>query len=131
MHGWWFIRLNHEFVFLDQELQIISILYGWSGIYSQLGLSSFMFSYVTSSKLIIFFYHFVILLHLISSFWLTRSVLVPYTFDSIESIDCIILSSFEFKAVLLIVSVKTFCLSLSTVFLILICCFLWIFYDFL
>ena len=71
----------------------------------------FMFSFVTSSKLIIF-YCVIILLHLISSFSLTRSLNVPYIYVSIKSIYYILLSSFERKAVLLISSVKTLCLSL-------------------
>ena len=52
------------------------------------------------------------LLHLISSFSLTKSLLVSYAYVSIKSIDCIILSSSELKAILLISSVKTLCLSL-------------------
>ena len=59
-----------------------------------------------------FLYRFIILLHLISSFSLTRSSLVPYVYVSIESIDCTILSSFELKANSLISSVKALCLSL-------------------
>ena len=47
-----------------------------------------------------------------SSFSLTRSFLFLYVYVSIESIDCIPLSSFELKAVLLISLVKTLCLSL-------------------
>ena len=57
-------------------------------------------------------YCFIILLYLISSFLLPRSLLIPYTYVSIESINCILLSSFELKAILLIYSVKTLCLSL-------------------
>ena len=53
-----------------------------------------------------------ILLHLISSFLLTRSSLVPYTNFFIESIDCILISSFELKAILVISSVKTLWFSL-------------------
>ena len=54
-----------------------------------------------------FLYRFIILLHLISSFSFTRSLLVPY-----KSTDCILLSSFELKSILLIFSVKSLCLSL-------------------
>ena len=46
------------------------------------------------------------------SFSLTRSLFVPYAYVSIKSIDCILLSSFELKAILLISSVKTLYLSL-------------------
>ena len=35
------------------------------------------------------------------------SLLVPYAYVSIESIDCILLSSFELKAILLNSSAKT------------------------
>ena len=50
---------------------------------------------------------FIILLHLISSFLHTRSLLVSCTYVSVESIDWIHLSSLELKATLLISSVKT------------------------
>ena len=46
----------------------------------------------------------------------TRSLLVPYAYVSIESIDYILLSLFELKAILLISSVKTLCLSLLNLF---------------
>ena len=59
-----------------------------------------------------FLYRFIILLHHISLLSLTKFLLVPYAYVSIESIDCILLSSFELKAILLISSVKTLCLSL-------------------
>ena len=48
-----------------------------------------------------------ILLELIFSFSLTISLLIPYANNSIESIDCILLGSFELKAILLISPVKT------------------------
>ena len=71
----------------------------------------FMFSFVISLKFIIFvsFYYIVTL---ISPFQLTRSLLVPYAYVSIESTDYIILPPFELKAILLISSIKTFCISL-------------------
>ena len=64
-------------------------------------------------------------LHLFASFSFTRSLLDPYAYLSIESIDFFLLSPFELKAILLISSVKTLCLSLLifVVFLILIYCF--------
>ena len=74
-----------------------------------------MFFYVFFCNLIKvkqFWFCFIILLHLISSSLHTRSLFVPYAYVSIESIDCILLSSFELKAILLIYSVKTLCLSL-------------------
>ena len=57
-------------------------------------------------------YHFIMLLHLIFFCLLARSLIVPYTYVSIESMDYILLSSFELKAALLISSVKTLCLPL-------------------
>ena len=59
-----------------------------------------------------FVYRFTVLLHLISSFSLTISLLGPNAYVSIKSIDYILLSSFELKAILLISSVKTLHLSL-------------------
>ena len=48
------IRLNNEFTFPDLEPSFSKVLYGWSGIFGQFGLCSFMVSFITSSKLIIF-----------------------------------------------------------------------------
>ena len=53
-----------------------------------------------------FLYFFITLLHLISSFKLTRPLLVPYAYVSIESIDFILLSSLALNAILLTSSVK-------------------------
>ena len=60
-------------------------------------------------KFIIFvsFYYFVTFKSLLFS--LTRSLLVPYSYVSIKSISCILFSSFELKAILLISSVKILC----------------------
>ena len=68
------------------------------------------FSFITSSKLIIFF---IVTFNLFLS--LTKSLLAPYTYVSIESVDCILLSLFELKAILLISSVKTLCFSLLNI----------------
>ena len=57
-------------------------------------------------------YCFIILMRLVFSFLHRRSVLITCAYVSIESIDYILLSSFELKAILLISSVKTLCLSL-------------------
>ena len=54
---------------------------------------------------------FIILSCLIFSFLHIRSLVFPHAYVSIELIDCILLSSFELKAILLISSVKTLCLS--------------------
>ena len=54
MHSLWSIRLINAFVFSDPEPSIINTLYEWSGICCQFGLGYFVFSFVTSSKLIIF-----------------------------------------------------------------------------
>ena len=58
-------------------------------------------------------YCFIILLHLISSFSLTRYLLLSYAYVSIKSIDRVLLSSFEVNVMLLVSSVKTWCFSLS------------------
>ena len=52
----------------------------------------------------------------ISSFLLTRFLLVPYAYVSIEWIDCILLSSFQLNAILLTSSIKTLCISLLNLF---------------
>ena len=53
-----------------------------------------------------FLYCVLIMLHLISFFLLTKSLLVPYAYVPIKSIDRILLSSFELKTILLISSVQ-------------------------
>ena len=57
-------------------------------------------------------YCFIKLLRLISSFLRARSLPVSCANVSIELIDCILLSSFELKAILLISLLKTLCLLL-------------------
>ena len=59
-----------------------------------------------------FLYCFIMLLHLIFSFLRNRFLLFSYAYISTESIDYNHLSSFELKTVLLISSVKTWCLLL-------------------
>ena len=59
-----------------------------------------------------FLYFFIVLLHLISYFSLTRSLLVRYAYASIRSIHCIVLSSFKLNEMLIISSVKALWLSL-------------------
>ena len=51
------------------------------------------------------------MVHLLSSLSLTKSLLVAYAYVSIESIDYILLLSFELRAILLNSLVKTLCLS--------------------
>ena len=63
------------------------------------------------------FDYVLISLHLISSFFsLTRPLLVPFAYVSMKSIDYILLSSFQLKAILLVASVKTLCLSLLNLY---------------
>ena len=111
--GCWFTRSNDEFVFSDPKLLIINILYGWSGVVGPFGLCTFMFSFVTASKfyciVLFYLYRFIMLLHLISSFSLTRSLLVPYVYVFIKSIDCVVLPSFYLKPISLVFLVKTLC----------------------
>ena len=87
------------------EPSFINILYEWPEICGQIGLCSFMFSFTTSSKLIIFVSFYSI--YLITSFKLTRSLFVPYAYVSIKSIDCILLLSLGFNVILLISLVET------------------------
>ena len=98
---------NLNLFFSDTEPPIINILYGWSGICGQFGLCSFIFSFTTASKLIVFLccYTWSLLFHLLD-IWLFHMHV------SIKSFDCILLSSFEFKAILLISSVKVLRFSL-------------------
>ena len=87
--GWWFIRLNDA---LDSVTVTINILYGWSGICGQSKLCSFyVFFCNIKAGLYHFLHYFFILLHLVASFSLTKSLLVPYANVSIESIDCILM----------------------------------------
>ena len=74
--------------------------------------SYYWMKFFTIIKVNQFLSRFIIFLHLISSFSLTRSLLIPYAYVSIRPIDCILLSSFELKAILLVSSVKILCLSL-------------------
>ena len=70
--------------------------------------------------------YYIILLHLISSFRLPRSLPNPCAYVSVKSIDCILLSSFELKAILSTSSVKTLCFSVLNL-----CCIFNIdFYEF-
>ena len=126
----WFIRLNNEFVFPGTEPPTINVLYGRLGIYGQFLLLSFISSFITSWNSIIFLYWFFIWLNLISSFSLSRFLLVPHVYVSIESIYCILLLPFECNAKLLISSVKTLFLSLfciCNIDLLFLMNFLWIF----
>ena len=41
MSDWSSVKFSNAFVFPDPEPPIINTLYGWSGIYGQLGLCSF------------------------------------------------------------------------------------------
>ena len=56
--GWLFIKFSNAFVFPDPEPPITNIPYGWSGIYSQLGLCFLLFSLVHSSKFIVYNLHY-------------------------------------------------------------------------
>ena len=56
---------------------------------------------------------YVILSHCCNYFFLLHSsLLVPLAYACFKSIDCILLSSLELKSILLIYSVKIFCVSL-------------------
>ena len=97
-------------VFLFQSLQLLILFMDDQKFLADLGyvLLCFFCNIIKVNHLLDCF---IIVLHLISSFSLTRSLFIPYVYVSIESIDCILLSSFELKAILLISSVNTLCLS--------------------
>ena len=92
--GRWLVKLNNEFVFPDPEPP--SYKYSvW--VFRNFWPIWIMFFYVFFCNIIKvdhFLYHLIILLHLISSFLLARSLLVLYAYVSSELIDCILLSSF-------------------------------------
>ena len=99
--------MNLFFFFEIQSLQLLINLNLWP-IWIK-------FFYVFSCNIIKinhFFYGFIILLHLISSFSLIRFLPFPYAYVSIKSNDCILLTLFKLQAILLISSVKVLCLSL-------------------
>ena len=75
-------------------------------------------NYVLSFLLNHCLFRFIILLHLISSFSISRSLLVLNVYVSIESAECILLSSFDLKIILLTSSVKTLRFSLLNLY----CC---------
>ena len=102
-------------VVLDPEPPVAIILYEWSGISDQFALFSLCFCY-NIIKRKHFLYGFVIVLHLIYSFLLARSLFIPYAYVSTKSIDCILLSPLELRAILLISSVGTWYLSLLNLF---------------
>ena len=109
----WLIRLNNEFLFPDQSFQLMIFRMDDQEFLAKFELCSFMFPFITFIiRVNQFVYRFIVFLHLISSFSLTISLLGPHAYVSIKSIDYILLSSFELKAILLISSVKTLHLSL-------------------
>ena len=67
----------------------------------------FFYFFCSITKVNYFLFCLIILLHLFSSFLHTSSLLVPYTYISIESIDCILLSSLALYVMLLTSSVNT------------------------
>ena len=96
--------------FQIQSLQLL-IFYTDSKEFWAIRIVFFYVSFYNIIKVIHFLYHFIIMLHFISSLSLPKSFLVPYAYFSVELIDCILLSSFELKAILLTSSVKTLYLS--------------------
>ena len=87
-------------LFPDPEPLIIIVLYGWSGICVQFRLCFFMFSFCKIIKVNHFLHCFIILLYLVSSLLLSRSLLIPYAYVPMESVDWILMLSFELKAIL-------------------------------
>ena len=104
-----FIRLNNGFVFSDLEPPIMyDQKYVW--MIRNMWPILIMFFYVFFCYIIKvnhFLYRFIILLHSISSLSLNEFLLISYAYVSIKSNGCILLSSFELNAILLVSSVKT------------------------
>ena len=103
--GWWFIKFDNAFVFLDTEPTIINILYEWSRMHGHFGLSSILFLFVTSSKLIILylniaFRYCIQQLHTFPKF-------ARYGYDVMLSKVCNLLSSLLFCEILSSSSVYT------------------------
>ena len=100
-----------HFFFQIQNLQLLNILYRWSGFCGQFWLCSFMFSFAIPSKVIIFvFFHYIFAF---SFFFFYILGLFLFHIDvSIESSDCILSSSLALSAILITSSVNTLCLSL-------------------
>ena len=95
--------------FQIQSLQLLIFCMHEPEFMANLDYVLFLFSVVTSSELIIFvLFYYIVTFNLLCSH--TKSLLVPNAYVSIEPIDCILLSSFELKAILLIYSDKTLCL---------------------
>ena len=111
MSDWWFIKLNNKFVFEIPNLQLLIFCVVDQEFAANLNYVFVTFSFITSSRLIIFLHCFITLLHLVFSFWHIKSLLFPYVFVSTESIYCSLLLSLSLNAILLI-SVKTLCPSL-------------------
>ena len=103
--AWLFIKFNNAFVFPDPEPPIISILYGWSGIYGHFKLyecsyCSVSFSFVYSLKLISCILLSISLSHTLKEF-------VPYGYVVILSNSCNLFLSLLLGAILLICSIYT------------------------
>ena len=98
--------------FLIQSLQLLIFYMDDQEFVANLDCVLLCFLFYSIIKVSHFLYHFIVLLHLTSSLSLIISLLAPCAYVSIESIDCILSLSFELKAILLISSVKTLCLSL-------------------
>ena len=93
--------------FQIQSLQILIVCMDHQEYVANLDLFFDCFFFYNIIKANHFLYRFIIFLRLIFSLSLTKSLLVPYAYVSIDSIHWILLSSFELKAILLISSVKT------------------------
>ena len=137
MYSFWLIKLSNAFVFPDPEPSI-NILYGWSGICDQFWSILIVFFYVFFWNTVKINHFCIVLLYCYIYFFFflhIRSSLVLYACIciSIESIDCIFLSSSKLNTILLTSSVNTLCFTLLNL-----CCdlniiqfLLWILHDFL
>ena len=126
------IWLSNEFVFPNPEPPIIINLQGWSGIWGQFGLCSFVFFFFLLHHLRWSFY--ALFYYTSSSFVLHVKILhFSYAYVTPKSIDCILLSQSALNVILLTSSIKIlylFLLNLCSIFDINLL-FLWTHYGFL
>ena len=100
-----------NFFFQIQSLQLLIFYMDYQELAANLDyiLLCFLCSVI---KIDHFLHRFIMLLHLVSSFLHIKSLHVPHASVSIESFDCILLSSLALNAILLTFSVNTLCFSL-------------------
>ena len=101
--------------FQIQSLQLLIFCMGHQEFVTNLDYFFYVFfcNIIKVNHFFVLFYYIVTLNHFFTP---NRSLLILYAYVSIESNDCIFLSSFELNAIILISSVKTLCISLLNLF---------------